>query len=247
MKLAYQNEHEIVDLAAGFPDKVVGFYPAESDLGHRFLASLREGSFAQRERPDFEDVGASLLLEVMRVDDHPRSKCGKKDATRAREGQVLRELREAGLVDEFPNATLVTNVSSGLPTDQDHNYRAYVEHFSQVVGNHASKMSMYRDERPGFDLGFLVLDESTPYFESMGSYGPPDRGQPHLWFQDAAFLEVILASELDCFVWVTPYKIMQAHGVGDVPLPKVIIIDVALLKRSTVETYDTKRMRSTEM
>ena len=60
-------------------------------------------------------------------------------------------------------------------------------------------------------------------------------------------MEVILASEFDCFVCVTPYKIMQAHGVDDVALPKMISIDVALLKRSTVETYDPKRMRSTEM
>ena len=40
MKLAYQNEHEIVDLAAGFPDKVVGFYPAESAQTSRMSAHL---------------------------------------------------------------------------------------------------------------------------------------------------------------------------------------------------------------
>ena len=92
MKLAYKDEQDIVDLASRIDDADVCFYPAQSDVAHRFLESLRSGSLSQRERPDFEDPGASLLLEAMVVDDHPRP--GKKDKTRAREGSVLRELKE---------------------------------------------------------------------------------------------------------------------------------------------------------
>lgn len=124
----------------------------------------------QRERPDFEDLTHRLLLEVMIVDDHPRP--GRKDATRAREAAILRELREAGFEQMTPNASLLAAVDSGLPTEQDHNYRAYVDHFATVVVKHSHKISAYRAQRPGFDLGFLVFDESTAYFESLAARIP---------------------------------------------------------------------------
>jgi hypothetical protein len=88
----------------------------------------------------------------MVVDDHPRT--GKKDRTRAREAAVLRELKEAGL-DVHPDVRVFASVSSELPTDQDHNYGAYVDQFTRTVLNHASKAEVYRAERPGYDLGFL--------------------------------------------------------------------------------------------
>lgn len=245
MELAYQDEQDIIDVARKVADADVCFYPAESDLAHRCLASLRGTDLTQRERPDFEDVTRSLLLEAMRVDDHPRP--GKKDATRARESQILRELEDAGFGAMFPNATLVTNVSSGLPTEQDHSYRAYVAHFASVVSKHGDKAPGYRGERPGFDLGFLVFDESTAYFESMGSFAPPTAGRVHRWFADAAFLNVITAADVDCVVWLTPYKQMKAEGVGRIHLPRMTIIDVGLLRAADVDTYDAARMMSTEL
>ncbi|EPD83030.1 hypothetical protein HMPREF1529_03042 [Microbacterium sp. oral taxon 186 str. F0373] len=153
MKLAYQNEQEIVDLVSRLNDSEIGFFPGYSELGERALVSLRGETLKQRERPDFEDVLHSLLLESMIVDDHPR--ITGKDATRAREGAILRELRSAGLGEMFPNASLVANVDTGLPTDEDHNYRAYLDQFTTVVTKHAAKTRAYRTERPGFNLGFV--------------------------------------------------------------------------------------------
>lgn len=176
MKLTYKNEQDIVNLASHTDDSVVCFYPAESVLAHKFLASLRSGNLDQRERPDFEDLSASLLLEAMLVDDHPRP--GKKDKTRAREGAVLREIKELGLA-VHSDATVVAAVSSGLPTDQDHNYRAYVAQFTRTISDHARNLDAYHAERPGFDLGFLVFDEAKAYFESLGTFGRPGRGKPH--------------------------------------------------------------------
>lgn len=240
MELAYQDEQDIIDVACGVADADVCFYPAESDLAHRCLASLRGTDLAHRERPDFEDVTRSLLIEAMRVDDHPRP--GKKDTTRARESQILRELEDAGFGEMFPNATLVTNVSSGLPTEQDHSYRAYVDHFTSVVSNHGHKVPVYRGERPGFDLGLLVFDESTAYFESAGSSASPTAGGIHYWFADEAFLDVITAADVDCIVWLTPNKRMER-----IHLPAMTIIDVDLLRKTNVHAYDAARMKSTEL
>lgn len=244
MKLAYKDEQDIVDLASSIDDAKVCFYPAESDLSHRFLASVRSEGLVQRERPDFEDHSSSILLEAMMVDDHPRPR--KKDKTRARESDALRELKP--LVDELgvdPDAKVVAAVSSGLPTDQDHNYRAYVAQFTRTVMDHGRKVDTYRAERPGYELGFLILDESTAYFEGMGAFGPRGRGRPHDWFADSAFTEVLEQSGADCVVWLTPYKRIEAEG-GYLPLPTMTIIDVGLLRQEKHLAYDTSRMVSSE-
>jgi len=120
----FQSEREIMDLVADIDNGDVCFFPCETRRGLRFLSSLRARSLDPRESPDFEDVPASLLLEAMVVDDHPRNAKGRKDATRARQSKVRRELLDAGWDQLAPNARLFANVSSGLPTDFDHNYRA---------------------------------------------------------------------------------------------------------------------------
>lgn len=243
MKLAYKDEQDIVDFTSRVDDGDVCFYPAESDVAHRFLKSLRRGGLSQRERPDFEDPAASLLLEAMIVDDHPRP--GKKDKTRAREGAVLRELQEAGL-EVRADVRVFASVTSGLPTDQGHNYRAYVEQFTRTVTNHASKAEAYRAERSGYDLGFLIFDESTAYFETVGAFGPPGMDRPHWWFADSAFADVMTRSGVDCVVWLTPYKSISEADNGEFPLPKMTIIDVALLSRGEHLVYDPRRMVSSE-
>ena len=243
MKFAYKDEQDMVDLASRIDDVDVCFYPEESDVAHRFLECLRSGGLSQRERPDFEDPAASLLLEAMVVDDHPRP--GKKDKTRAREGAVLRELKEAGL-DVCPDVNVLALVSSGLPTEQDHNYGAYVDHFTLTVLNHASKAEGYRAERPGYDLGFLVFDESTAYFEASGSFGPAGMGRPHWWFADSAFADALTQSSADCVIWLTPNKSMRGVDSGQFPLPTMTIVDVALLSREEHLVYDARRMVSSE-
>lgn len=243
MKLAYKDEQDMVDLASRIDDANVCFYPAESAVAHRFLMSLRNGGLSQRERPDFEDLAASLLLEAMVVDDHSRP--GKKDKTRAREGAVLRELKEAGL-NVHPDVRVFASVSSGLPTDQDHNYRAYVDQFTRTVLNHANKAEAYRAERPGYDLGFLVFDESTAYFETLGAFGPPGMGRPHCWFADSAFVDAMSQSRADCIIWLTPYKSMRETDNGEFQLPTMTIIDIALLSREEHFIYDARRMVSSE-
>lgn len=244
MELAYQDEAEIADLARSLADAEIGFFPSRSQLGHRALASLRGETLEQRERPDFEDLSYSLLLESMIVDDHPRF--ARKDATRAREGAVLRELRDAGFSEMFPNASLVANVDSGLPTDEDHNYRAYLDQFTTVVAKHASKAAAYRAERPGFNLGFLILDESTGYLENRGAFGRTHSGRLHAWFDDASFLRVIRDAAIEFVLWLTPYKHMATVESGWFPLPRLSIIDVSLLSKHEPQHYDARRMVSAE-
>lgn len=244
MELAFKDEREIVDYAMQLEDAEICFFPTESDLAHRVLMSLRGSSLTHRECPDFEDFPHSLLLEAMQVDDHPRP--GRKDATRAREGSVLRELREAGLTEMFPNASLIANVNTGLPTDKDHNYQAYLTQFETVVSGHSRKVTDYRATRPSFDLGFLIFDESTGYIETLGAFGPDHQGRPHVWFADSAFAEIIQAAGIDCVAWLTPYKVIRAGEGKQYPLPRLTIVDVSLIDDKSLVPYDANRMKSAD-
>ncbi|KQQ52900.1 hypothetical protein [Plantibacter sp. Leaf314] len=227
MKRAYKDEQDIIEHASEIDDLDVCFYPAESNLARRFLASVRNGTLVQRERPDFEDPAEALLLEAMVVDDHPRP--GGQDKTRSREAEALRELAIAGL-NLPPDFKVITTVSSGLPMHQDHNYRAYIDHFTGTVLKHARKSAAYRATQPGYELGFIVFDESTAYFEEADVAGLPGAVRPHFWFADSAFIHVVVRADADCVVWLTPYKRLIAAESVAVPLPAMTIIDVSLLR-----------------
>jgi hypothetical protein len=222
---------------------MVSSHPKATDLTRRALASMRGETITQRERPDFEDPACSLLFEVMRVDDHPRP--NGKDATRARESAVLRELRRAGFGEAAPNASIVANVSSGLPGEADHNYEAYVSHFRSVVGKHAQKVAAYRAAQPGFDLGFLIFDESTAYAELLGSFGGGHRGRPHAWFTDAALISALQAADIDFVAWLAPYKMIITDR-GAWRGPELTVLDLRQLGDEHCEVYEAKRMRSAE-
>lgn len=243
MKLAYKNEQDIIDHASGIDDRDVCFYPAESALSHRFLASLRGENLVQRERPDFEDHTAHVLLEAMIVDDHPRP--GKKDKTRARQAQMLTELEAAGL-PVHPDARAVAIANSELATDKDHNYRAYTGHFTNTVLKHAKNSATYRNKRPGYQLGFLVFDESTAYIEGAVASGAVTPGRPHCWFADPVFIDAIRRSGANCFVWMTPYKYLETADAGVLALPAMTIIDVSLLEHAQHIAYDDGSMISAE-
>ena len=97
-----------------------------------------------------------MMLEVMRVDDHGFKKKGKIiNQSLAREHMVERELREAGILDQFPNLkSIIINADSGLPTEEDHNYCFYYDNFRRTLEHHKSKIGNYRMNHPGYKTIF---------------------------------------------------------------------------------------------
>lgn len=65
------------------------------------------------------------MMDIMRVDDHGHlGRNGKSiiNPTLQRESEVMRELKQNGILDMFPNAQPHLIVDTKLPTDEDHNY-----------------------------------------------------------------------------------------------------------------------------
>ena len=159
---AFDDERAILTDIALVRDPEVCFLPDPNGKTIAFLSAARDlASWTTSERPDFYSADLQLAIEVMRVDDHP--KVGKvTNPTLAREAALEREARAA-----YPSINrdirVVVIANSGLPSEKDHNFNAYRAAFARVVGNHAAKVTAYRERHPGFALALVVHDESSAY------------------------------------------------------------------------------------
>ena len=74
--------------------------------------------------PDFYCNELQLMMDVMRVDDHGFiSERGKTvNPTRAKENEIIKELRNKNVFVANPNIKLQVLASTDLPTEEDHNY-----------------------------------------------------------------------------------------------------------------------------
>ncbi|RFA12253.1 hypothetical protein B7R22_16630 [Subtercola boreus] len=231
------NENAILTGIASVEDSEVCFIPDPTDDAVAYLSAMRDSKlWIESERPDFYSNELRLAVEVMRVDDHPP--VGKlHNPTLAREAHLEREIRSA-----FPSMDRDIPISviadTGLPSEEDHNFTAYRDAFARVVGDHAARVTAYRENQPGHALAFLVHDESSAYARVEASIAPPSNGtvfpgRAHFWFLDFFFIQIIAESGVDFVFWHTPYKHMwriDAFGLRTkVELPTLIVYDVAAM------------------
>lgn len=201
--------------------------------------------------PDFYNDIENLMLEVMRVDDHGFVKDGKViNPTYSREHEMERELKKAGIINQFPNIQKVfINAVTDLPTNEDHNYQFYFENFQRIVSNHKRKINDYKSNHPNHQVIFFVFDESSAYWKSVESdttvkEGKMIIGEPHIWFEDKRFVDVFYHSEIDYLIWVTPYKMLFNSSFPH-QLPRACVFDCKNMTISLRE-YDTSFMVSVE-
>ncbi len=109
--------------------------------------------------PDFYCDEFRCMMDVMRVDDHSfENKKGKLvNPTNSRESEIQAELRKSGIAEIFPNAKIIVNANTKLPTHEDHNYTFYKNNFVRAVEQHKSKIKQYRNNHQDYKLIFLCL------------------------------------------------------------------------------------------
>ncbi|MEI3505287.1 MAG: hypothetical protein V8Q77_03305 [Bacilli bacterium] len=91
--------------------------------------------------PDFINEEDSLLMEVMRIDDH--SPNGKVNPNLSRQRSMRKEVESMNAI--FPNAKRIfMNVVTDLPTDEDHNYKNYYSSFQRTIRKHLLKLKDYK-------------------------------------------------------------------------------------------------------
>lgn len=215
--------------------------------------------------PDFYSDKLSIMMDVMRVTDK-EVKSGK-NPTLAKESKVLKEIEESGILSMFPNVTeddIFLNCDSGLPTDKDHNFKAYRRQFERTINKHSSKVETYKRNHPKIKRNvFFIFDESTDYLIPENPKDEYKKGDIvkvhskniHIWFRDKFFIDLIINSNADYVIWYAPYKTLSeksfyAHLNKNVDfyLPKAVILDCKYHETiNNLMEYDADLMRSTEV
>lgn len=249
------DERAFLDEVSLASDKEVCFLPTATDDAVALLGAIRDsGSWVGSDRPDFHSEAHELALEVMRVDDHPR--VGKvTNPTLARERKIEREVR-AALPSIGHDVRVVVTADTGLSSEKNHNFDAYREAFTRTLVGHSQKVEAYREHHPEYALAMLIRDESSAYAQAEQTAASPAVGetivgQPHYWFLDAYFTQIIAASRADFVVWSTPYKhAWHVDAFGErvkTHLPTLAIYDVAaMFGWEAPTTYEPTRMISVE-
>ena len=201
------------------------------------------------ESPDYYSECYELMMEHMRVDDCER-RDGKKtnNPQKARDGALLKELKDTIGIPQGEDAMVLVNSITSLPSEEDHCYCFYVEGFRRVVSKHISQISTYRCNHPHSKLIFLLFDSSTAYVEIMAQdrgkellVGDEFIGRPHMWWKDRRLVEVFEGTDIDCVIWFTPFKDLQSP---EIHIPEVCVFDPH--DGFEYEEYNIELMRSTE-
>lgn len=204
--------------------------------------------------PDFYNDKLKVMMDVMRIDDHAFEKKNGKivNPTNQQESMIQKEIRKSGMLDNFPNVkdVMVTAVT-GLPTDEDHNYKFYYSNFERVLMKHNNQIDLYGKIHPGYKTIFLVLDESSAYFEMKSKMdNGVMKGQPHYWFWDNMFVKVLKKLRIDYLIWHAPFKYYEVPKGDEKPdLPEVCVIDIKDITQwdSHSISYDMSKMKSVEL
>lgn len=160
--------------------------------------------------PDFYSDKYRYMLEVMRVDDFVAG----NQSPNALESKRLKEIddmfRENGL-PPHRELNIHIMINPNRTNVSENGYDIYIENFKRIVNKHSKKIKNYRNNHPGYKLGFLIFDESPGYFcvenrNIMVRCGEKIHGFPHFYFKDKKFVESFMDEDLDFVIWVTPYK-----------------------------------------
>ena len=76
------------------------------------------------------------------------------------------------------------------------------------------------------------------------------KGQPHYWFWDSMFVNILKKLRIDYLIWYAPfkyYKVPQGNKKPD--LPEVCVIDIKHITQwdSHEISYDMSKMKSVEL
>lgn len=196
--------------------------------------------------PDFINEKDSLLMEVMRIDDH--SPDGKRNPNLSRQRSMRKEVE--AMREMFPNAKrFFMNTVTDVPTEEDHNYKFYYSSFQRTIRKHLSKLDDYKKNHPNKKMIFLVADETSGiYLETVTKNDEVAYGRAHLVFLDKRFINEFIDSELDYLILYCPYNHFNSIEKHE-PLPKLTIFDVKNMKNNRaipLYDYDEDRMVSSK-
>ncbi len=254
-----EKESNLIEFFRTMRNQEICLFPVSDDT-ERIVSLLRDpdnwnkwidSSDKKSSPPDFYCDEFSLMMEVMRVDDHGRKLHGNIiNPTYEREHKIEQELIDNGIYNIFPNLErLFINAKTDLPSLEDHNYKYYLDSFRRTIKKHIAHIPNYKKNHPGYKLIFFIFDESSAYV-LKGNEPRIINGmtvvkcQQHWFFMDRAFTECFMNSDIDYVVWCAPFKYLTALSGAPIQVHAAVIdIKAASFK---AKEYDASKMMSAE-
>lgn len=223
----------------------------------KWIDSSRDTSFP----PDLYSDNIGYMIEVFRVDDIAfENKQGKSVNTEKRAEGILRkqmspflnngqkliitkgsgkplskeQLGNFAKIAKKSDIVLFEDGGNNIPSKDHHNYQRYVSNFNRVVKKHIDSIPMYRKNHPNLKLVFLIMDESTHYYDAKNEVRGIKEGEEfelnsqdiHFPFLDRDMMTLFLEADIDYIVWYMPYKFFFPISceINNI-FPKVAVID----------------------
>lgn len=207
--------------------------------------------------PDFYNDKLKFMMDIMRIDDNAYvDRKGKvQNPIYKKENELLKRYLGNDYKTVRNDISCYVVASSGLPTNQDHNFTRYFDNFKRVFEGHNGKIEKYKKNHPGYKTIFFLFDESTAYFEALDKKSVKENpnegevvcGKPHIPCCDKRFLDIIKDSKVDYVIWYMPYKLVQQANGKLINLPKCAIIERNKIPQKAFQIYNGQLMMSSEV
>ena len=231
----YDDEKNIIQSLQFTSCREIYFVNATREAKKFFLSLFRERKFSDwmnssgkdAPPPDFFSPKYKYMLEVMRTDDFEMGHNSPNALESKYVKQIEDMLRENGS-RSLKESNIHLFVTPDMSKASKNGYPIYVENFKRIVHKHVEKIHSYRENHPGYKLGFLIFDEAPAYMRVKERNTNPKPGEmiggfPHAHFYDRNLVESFIDADVDYVIWMTPHKFFWGNPRI---MPRICIFDL---------------------
>ncbi len=224
---SFDKESEIfnaIQLSLNNEDKICLL--TESDTEKSVLQSLSnidnwiDNSANTNYPPDYYNNNDGYMMDFMRTNDYEkRKKSGKvKNEVATQENLMLKELKNSGILEQFPNVENVFLLPNIIIKPSLTLYRNNIK---SVIMEHNRQVSTYRNNHPGLKIIFCVCDLS----EHVHKMRPDNCKEIFIYNPcfDKEVIKTIKSLDIEFLIWFRPFLD------SDIDSPKIVIIDIKKL------------------
>ena len=219
----YDNEENIIRNLQSVPLREVHLVNPTREVTKFFFSLYRERRFENWTNnfrkdvppPDFFSKKYGYMLEVMRIDDYVAGN-NSPNALESKFVKKIEDMRRKNGLPTLKESNVHMFIIPDMSKASENGYSIYIENFKRIVQKHIDKIKNYRENHPGYKLGFLIFDEAPGYLRVTDKIvkvkaGESVSGFPHFHFVDKNLIESFLEADVDFFIWMTPYKNLPSN------------------------------------
>lgn len=219
----FDDEENIIRLLQSIPLREIHLVNPTRDVKNFFFSLYYERRFdnwinnsgKDVPPPDFFSKKYEYMLEVMRTDDFVAGN-GSPNALESKFVKKIEDVRRERGLSSLKESNIQMLIIPDMSKASENGYSIYIENFRRIVQKHIGKINNYRENHPGYKLGFLIFDEAPGYLQVTdkkvkAKAGETVSGFAHFHFMDKNLVESFWEADVDFVIWMTPYKNLSGN------------------------------------